>query len=119
MSRERRIQNEKKRGLLPDNGSLEIVPGNPLPSGEPSGEGKKMNFQTRRDKKNISLVFGEDYPFKPPAIFIDKIPFKRYVYTNKLVGNIHNELLYNGWSPRITVPDILIYVLDKIEGDQP
>ena len=109
MSRERRIKNEKRIGLIPESktDSLKQIT---------DSKEDEMKFITKDNEYVIKLFFVKDYPFKAPQVWINGIPFKHYIYTHRRnnLSNIHTELLYEQWSPGVTIPSILIYVLNKI-----
>ena len=114
MSRKSRLRNEKKRGYIPslkqDTVHLKFE------SDFKPEDDHEMIFITKKDNLRIKLIFGRDYPFKPPVVWINEIPFRHFMYTyrRKDITNIHMGLLHGGWLPGISIPDILMYVLDKV-----
>ena len=66
---------------------------------------------------NLDIEFSKDYPFKPPKIlFVTKI-FHPNVCINHC-RKICLDILYNEWSPDISISKILLYIQNSLINPQ-
>mmetsp|Transcript_1488 Transcript_1488/g.4955 ORF Transcript_1488/g.4955 Transcript_1488/m.4955 type:complete len:155 (-) Transcript_1488:5233-5697(-) len=62
----------------------------------------------------LKFRFPEDYPFEPPEItFRQPAPQHHHVYTN---GHICLNILFDGWSPALTVTSICLSILSMLSS---
>ena len=60
---------------------------------------------------HLKVMFPEEYPFKPPKIgFETKIYHPNIGSTGAKAGLISLDVLYDKWSPALTVPKVLLLI---------
>ncbi|KAK1865220.1 hypothetical protein I4F81_007754 [Pyropia yezoensis] len=62
----------------------------------------------------LRFSFPADYPIEPPeVIFVHPTPRHPHVYTN---GHICLNVLYDGWSPALTVTSVCLSILSMLSS---
>mmetsp|Transcript_11005 Transcript_11005/g.18836 ORF Transcript_11005/g.18836 Transcript_11005/m.18836 type:complete len:167 (+) Transcript_11005:78-578(+) len=66
------------------------------------------------EEYTLRFLFPYDYPIEPPeVIFLTPTPQHAHVYTN---GHICLNVLYDGWSPALTVTAICLSILSMLSS---